>query len=164
MLESTFQKTHYPEIRMVDDLSSMLNLSTERISIWFQNRRARFKKTRKLEVCQENATSTYTPVVTPPIPPNTTSHSSSSSNHKQTTLNNSSYTNLSHHNPAQGYMPSSMKLDTSNHHEYSLITPISTTSLSHTSTSFPFTSQHLNQITSNNGNSHIPFPYSNHSR
>ena len=159
MLESTFQKTHYPEIRMVDDLSSMLNLSTERISIWFQNRRARFKKTRKLEVCQENATSTYTPVVTPP---NTTSHSSS--NHKQTTLNNSSYTSLSHHNPTQGYMPSSMKLDTPSHHEYSLNTPISTTSLSHTSTSFPFTSQHLNQITSINGNSHIPFPYSNHTR
>ena len=160
MLESTFQKTHYPEIRMVDDLSSMLNLSTERISIWFQNRRARFKKTRKLEVCQENSTSTYTPVVTPPIS-NTVSHSSS--NHKQTTLNNSSYTNVSHHNPNQGYMPSSMKLDTSSHHEYSLITPISTTSLSHTSTSFPFTSQHLNHVTSN-GNSHIPFPYSNHSR
>lgn len=52
-LESTFQKTHYPEIRVVDDLSSMLNLSTERISIWFQNRRARFKKARKLET-QEN--------------------------------------------------------------------------------------------------------------
>lgn len=48
-MESTFQKTHYPEIRMVDDLSQMLNLSTERISIWFQNRRARFKKARKLE-------------------------------------------------------------------------------------------------------------------
>lgn len=53
VLESTFQKTHYPEIRVVDDLSSMLNLSTERISIWFQNRRARFKKARKLET-QEN--------------------------------------------------------------------------------------------------------------
>lgn len=52
-LEATFQKTHYPEIRVVDDLSSMLNLSTERISIWFQNRRARFKKARKLET-QEN--------------------------------------------------------------------------------------------------------------
>jgi hypothetical protein len=48
-LEATFQRTHYPEIRVVDDLSTMLNLSIERISIWFQNRRARFKKARKLE-------------------------------------------------------------------------------------------------------------------
>jgi hypothetical protein len=47
-LEATFERTHYPEIRTVDDLSSELNLSIERISIWFQNRRARFKKTRKL--------------------------------------------------------------------------------------------------------------------
>lgn len=53
MLEATFQKTPYPEIRMVDDLSQMLNLSTEKISIWFQNRRARSKKARKLEN-QEN--------------------------------------------------------------------------------------------------------------
>ena len=38
---------------MVDELSEMLKLSTERISIWFQNRRARYKKARKLELNQE---------------------------------------------------------------------------------------------------------------
>jgi hypothetical protein len=47
-LEATFERTHYPEIRAVDDLSSELSLSIERISVWFQNRRARFKKCRKL--------------------------------------------------------------------------------------------------------------------
>ena len=44
---------------MVDDLCQLLNLSTERISIWFQNRRARFKKARKLQA-QETGFSTTT--------------------------------------------------------------------------------------------------------
>lgn len=52
-LEATFQRANYPDIRTVDDLSDMLNLSTERISIWFQNRRARHKKAKKL-VAKEN--------------------------------------------------------------------------------------------------------------
>ena len=67
VLEQTFQKSQYPEIKIVDDLSTMLNLSTERISIWFQNRRARFKKARKLNA-QENGfltdKSTYQPKYT----------------------------------------------------------------------------------------------------
>ncbi len=63
-MEATFQKTHYPEIRMVDDLSETLKLSTERISIWFQNRRARFKKARKLELDQEKESIKFKPTVT----------------------------------------------------------------------------------------------------
>lgn len=59
-LESTFEQTHYPDIRTVDELSLKLKLSTERISIWFQNRRARFKKARKLEH-QENQAKNNTP-------------------------------------------------------------------------------------------------------
>jgi hypothetical protein len=47
-LEATFQKTHYPDVAVVDRLAQVLNLGTERISIWFQNRRARYKKDRKL--------------------------------------------------------------------------------------------------------------------
>ena len=47
-MEATFQKTHYPDVAVVDRLSQVLNLGTERISIWFQNRRARYKKDRKL--------------------------------------------------------------------------------------------------------------------
>lgn len=49
ILEQSFQESHYPEIKTVDDLCDLLKLSTERISIWFQNRRARFKKARKLQ-------------------------------------------------------------------------------------------------------------------
>ena len=155
---------------MVDDLSSMLNLSTERISIWFQNRRARFKKTRKLEVCQENNASTYTPI-TPPM----TSHLSSSSSKSTPNINNTinSYTNLSHFNPNhQVYTSNTIKLDSSQQ-EYALKTsstlPVSnsipnpTTTTSTTSTNlFPFGNQHMNQMITNNN--HISFPYSNHSR
>ena len=43
----TFERTHYPDVNIIDRLSSLLNLSTERISVWFQNRRARFKKIKK---------------------------------------------------------------------------------------------------------------------
>lgn len=49
ILETTFQKTHYPDLSVVDRLSQVLHLATERISIWFQNRRARHKKERKLQ-------------------------------------------------------------------------------------------------------------------
>lgn len=47
LLETAFEKNHYPDVNTVDRLANMLNLSTDRISIWFQNRRARFKKAKK---------------------------------------------------------------------------------------------------------------------
>ncbi|RNA43654.1 paired box Pax-6 isoform X3 [Brachionus plicatilis] len=46
-LEAVFQKSHYPEVHVVDRLSDKLGLSIERISVWFQNRRAKYKKTKK---------------------------------------------------------------------------------------------------------------------
>ena len=46
-MEATFQRTHYPDVSVVDRLSDMLHLTTERIAVWFQNRRARFKKLKK---------------------------------------------------------------------------------------------------------------------
>jgi hypothetical protein len=47
ILEATFQKTHYPDVSIVDRLADVLTLGTERISVWFQNRRARFKRSKK---------------------------------------------------------------------------------------------------------------------
>ena len=46
-MEAIFQKSHYPEVHVVDKLSDKLGLSIERISVWFQNRRAKYKKTKR---------------------------------------------------------------------------------------------------------------------
>lgn len=48
LLEASFQRTHYPDVNIVDRLSELLNIKTDKICIWFQNRRARFKKQKKL--------------------------------------------------------------------------------------------------------------------
>lgn len=47
ILEATFLASHYPEVCVVDKLADKLNLKIEKISIWFQNRRARHKKCKK---------------------------------------------------------------------------------------------------------------------
>jgi len=46
-LEATFQQHRYPTVDMVDDLVEQLNLPTQKITVWFQNRRARLKKSQQ---------------------------------------------------------------------------------------------------------------------
>ncbi|CAF3761775.1 unnamed protein product [Rotaria sp. Silwood1] len=43
-LETTFEQHHYPTIDMIDHLVQQLDLPTQKITVWFQNRRARLKK------------------------------------------------------------------------------------------------------------------------
>ncbi|CAF0802778.1 unnamed protein product [Didymodactylos carnosus] len=47
ILESTFQLHHYPTVDIVDNLADGLKLPTQKISVWFQNRRSRMKKESK---------------------------------------------------------------------------------------------------------------------
>lgn len=47
---------------MIDRLSRMCNLTTERISVWFQNRRARFKRTKKGQK-EETAVPNHNPIL-----------------------------------------------------------------------------------------------------
>ncbi|CAF2712615.1 unnamed protein product [Rotaria sp. Silwood2] len=47
ILETAFQNNHYPEVTIVDHLAEVLGVRHEKISIWFQNRRSRFKRQQK---------------------------------------------------------------------------------------------------------------------